>query len=104
MAKIKALISFAVTAKPICVFVFAYAKSLFSHDATHMIIVEKVLGVHVQRMLVMSRWIYIEERQLFELITNMNRFGYWLLRKTIMLRTFQITLVTIVWQLSSPSA
>ena len=30
----KALISFAVTAKLICVFVFAYAKSLFSHDAT----------------------------------------------------------------------
>ena len=28
-----ALISFAVTAKLICVFVFAYAKSRFSHDA-----------------------------------------------------------------------
>ena len=27
------LISFAVTAKLICVFVFAYAKSRFSHDA-----------------------------------------------------------------------
>ena len=34
-AKTKALISFAVTAKLICVFVFAYAKSLFSHDAAH---------------------------------------------------------------------
>ena len=32
-AKTKALISFAVTAKLICVFVFAYAKSRFSHDA-----------------------------------------------------------------------
>ena len=32
VAKIKALISFAVTAKLICVFVFAYAKSQFSHD------------------------------------------------------------------------
>ena len=31
--KTKALISFAVTAKQICVFVFAYAKSLFSHDS-----------------------------------------------------------------------
>ena len=30
-----ALISFAVTAKLICVFVFAYAKSRFSHDAAH---------------------------------------------------------------------
>ena len=35
IAKTKALISFAVTAKVICVFVFAYAKSRFSHDAAH---------------------------------------------------------------------
>ena len=35
VAKTKALISFAVTAKLICVFVFAYAKSQFSHDAAH---------------------------------------------------------------------
>ena len=33
IAKTKALISFAVTAKLICVFVFAYANSRFSHDA-----------------------------------------------------------------------
>ena len=31
--KTKALISFAVTAKLICVYVLAYAKSRFSHDA-----------------------------------------------------------------------
>ena len=36
IAKTKALISFAVTAKLICVFVFAYAKLWFSHDAAHM--------------------------------------------------------------------
>ena len=36
VAKTKALISFAVTAKLICVFVFAYAKSRVSHDAAHM--------------------------------------------------------------------
>ena len=36
MAKTKALNSFAVTAKLICVFVFAYAKSQFSHDAAHL--------------------------------------------------------------------
>ena len=36
MAKTKALISFAVTAKLICVLVFAYAKSLFSHDVAHL--------------------------------------------------------------------
>ena len=35
VAKTKALISFAVTAKLICFFVFAYAKSRFSHDAAH---------------------------------------------------------------------
>ena len=33
--KTKALICFAVTAKLICVFVFAYAKCWFSHDAAH---------------------------------------------------------------------
>ena len=33
--KTKALISFAVTAKLICVFVFAYAKSRFSHNKAH---------------------------------------------------------------------
>ena len=38
MAKTKALISFAVTAKLICVFVFAYAKIRFSHDAAHIIV------------------------------------------------------------------
>ena len=35
VVKTKTLISFAVTAKLICVFVFAYAKSGFSHDAAH---------------------------------------------------------------------
>ena len=34
----KALISFAVTPKLICVFVFAYAKNRFSHDAAHLMI------------------------------------------------------------------
>ena len=33
VAETKALISFAVTVKLICVFVFAYAKIRFSHDA-----------------------------------------------------------------------
>ena len=35
--KTKALISFAVTAKLICVFVFAYAKSRFSHNEAQII-------------------------------------------------------------------
>ena len=37
VAKTKALINFAVTAKLICVFVFAYAKRWFSHDTAHMV-------------------------------------------------------------------
>ena len=37
VAKTKALISFAVTAKLICIFVFAYAKSRFSHNAAQFI-------------------------------------------------------------------
>ena len=36
VAKTKALISFAVTVKLICVFVFAYAKKLFSHNEAHL--------------------------------------------------------------------
>ena len=36
VAKTKALISFAVTAKLICVFVFAYAYCLFSHEVAHL--------------------------------------------------------------------
>ena len=37
VAKTKALISFAVTAKLVCVFVFAYANRWFSHDAAHIV-------------------------------------------------------------------
>ena len=36
MAKTKALISFAVTAKLICVFVFAYAKNQLSQNEAHL--------------------------------------------------------------------
>ena len=38
VAKTKTLISFAVTAKLICVFVFAYAKSRFSHNEAQIIV------------------------------------------------------------------
>ena len=38
VAKTKALISFALTTKLICVFIFAYAKSRFSHEEAHMAI------------------------------------------------------------------
>ena len=36
VAKTKALIRYAVTVQLICVFVFAYAKSRFSHNGAHM--------------------------------------------------------------------
>ena len=42
MAKTKALISFAVTAKLICVFVFAYAKCRFSHDAAQISVLNEM--------------------------------------------------------------
>ena len=37
VAKTKALISFAATAKLICAFVFVYAKFIFSHDAARIV-------------------------------------------------------------------
>ena len=37
VAKTKALISFAVTAKLICIFVFAYADCRFSHEVAHLL-------------------------------------------------------------------
>ena len=37
VVKTKALISFAVTAKLICAFVFAYADCWFSHEAAHLV-------------------------------------------------------------------
>ena len=43
VAKTKALISFAVTAKLICVFVFAYAKIRFSHDAAQIMLGEPII-------------------------------------------------------------
>ena len=40
VAKTKALISFAVTAKVICAFVFAYANCWFSHAMTQLCVVD----------------------------------------------------------------
>ena len=45
VAKTKALISFAATAKLICVFVFAYAKSRFSHDEAYKFNANKINSV-----------------------------------------------------------
>ena len=48
VAKTKPLISFAVTAKLICVFVFAYAKRSLSHDAAQMLIIDVQLCLNDQ--------------------------------------------------------
>ena len=45
VAETKALISFGVTAKLICVFVFAYPKSRFSHNEAHIKVERKVVFV-----------------------------------------------------------
>ena len=46
LAKTKTLISFAVTAKLICIFVFAYAKSRFSHDEAQLVFVKLLFCGH----------------------------------------------------------
>ena len=46
MAKTKALISCAVTAQLICVFVFAYAKSRFSHNEVHLMKLMIPVDIH----------------------------------------------------------
>ena len=43
VAKTKALISFAVTGKLICVFVFTYAKSRFSHNEAQLFVLNKLM-------------------------------------------------------------
>ena len=47
VAKTNALISFAITAKLICAFVFAYAKSWFSHDAAQIVVDSTVSPCYV---------------------------------------------------------
>ena len=44
VGKTKAQISCMVTAELICAFVFAYAKSRFSHDMTHKVLYSKFQG------------------------------------------------------------
>ena len=45
VAKTKALISFAVTSKLICAFVFAYTNCWFSHEAAQIVIIQKILNI-----------------------------------------------------------
>ena len=58
VAKTKALISFAVTAKLICVFVFAYAKR-FSHDAAHIDNPDRQEGEEWENRIKLHVYIYL---------------------------------------------
>ena len=49
IAKTKALISFAVTAKLICVFVFAHARNRFSHNEAHIVLAYNVVNASHRR-------------------------------------------------------
>ena len=49
MAKAKALISCAVTAQLICVFVFAYANRWFSDAKAHMLLIKALQTLHIIR-------------------------------------------------------
>ena len=51
MAKTKALISFTVTAKLICVLFFVYAKSRFSHNEAHLVILLFALWINYRHSL-----------------------------------------------------
>ena len=66
-------ISFAVTAKLICVFVFAYAKSRFSHDAAHIISSEPLLLIILPCFLAVSYFVKIKQNKMcHEKICNMH--------------------------------
>ena len=59
VAKTKGLISFTVTAKLICVFVFAYAKSRFSHDEAHIMLTYTAL-VEEEKILIFFKNLLID--------------------------------------------
>ena len=57
-AKTKALISFAVTAKLICVFVFAYAERWFSHDAAQIESVKYTKFIYLHLPMSSLQWAF----------------------------------------------
>ena len=74
VAKIKALISFAVNAKLICVFVLAYAKSGFSHNEAQMSLIRRqsAFGVSEKTARGLKFWI-LEVEELFNLCSKKQR-------------------------------
>ena len=60
MANAKALISFAATAKLICVFVFAYAKSRFSHNAAQLVFLLNSVET-IWSLIIIFDFIYIND-------------------------------------------
>ena len=70
VVKTKALISFAVTAKLICVFVFIYADCWFSHEAAHLLpnfamISCRLLSLHYENKL-------MQYTEIFKVVKNNN--------------------------------
>ena len=61
VAKTKALISFAVTAKLICVFVFAYSKIRFSHNEAFMIVRLSVFKITILLLNSMCSCVFIDD-------------------------------------------
>ena len=61
MAKTKALISFAVTAKLICAFIFAYADCWFFHEAAHIFMLQEIfyqMQIGAIIVIVYAKWFY----------------------------------------------
>ena len=61
------LISFAVTAKLICVFVFAYANRWFSHDAAHFVSFQDLLTTVFENGKLLKDYTFTEVRERAEL-------------------------------------
>ena len=74
MAKTKVLISFAVTAKLICVFVFAYANCWFSHGKAHFLNAHVTQYMYKQVSSSVIKFL-INQKQDLRLLPNQN-LGY----------------------------
>ena len=74
MAKTKALISFAVTTKLICTFVFAYANCWFSHEVAHTIYCGLRFKLQVRVVYIYGHISYMDETQELQIINSMTLF------------------------------
>ena len=75
MAKTKVLISFAVTVKLICSFVYAYALCWFSHDAAYNIMLDFQITAGIAKISMLSHFKY----RYYLLRTHLPEEMFWLL-------------------------